>query len=315
MLLAFIVNSFVYFSFVNSYSSSILNVQNFQEQFHSGIYQHRVLSSYFLIWIYDILSTLNIDYQIYKLKFLNPESESQMYLSFYILNTIFIVLTAAMLVLITEAKSFISTHSEKILITTVAIFSIALSQFVVLPYDVSSYFFLLLFFYFLLQYLEKNSVSNLIILILIILISSLNRETAALSISLSATLLITKFGGSRESILPILLLVASFLSVYIGLRLISETFTTNDGDLLLQNFSEPKNILGILFWLLFFTLTMILSKTKKGQKMILYFHLFSFPYILMCIYSGIMYEIRLYIPLFLVALILGFLKINTKLKY
>ena len=146
MLLAFTVSSFVYFGFANIYSSKILNDQSFQEQFQSGIYQYRILSAYFLVWIYEFLSTLNLDYELFKLKFLNSNSEPQMYLSFYILNTIFIMLSAAMVVFITESKSFVATHSEKLLITAVAIFSIALSQFVVVPYDISSYFLLLVFF-------------------------------------------------------------------------------------------------------------------------------------------------------------------------
>lgn len=311
LLLAFTVNSFVYFGFANIYSSKILNIQSFQEQFHSGIYQYRILSGYFLIWIYDALSGLNIDYQVFKLKFLQPDSEPQMYLSFYILNTIFIMLSAAMMVIITESKSFIATYSEKLLITTVAVFSIALSQFVIVPYDVSSYFLLLVFFYFLLQYLEKQSVSKLIILSLIILVSTFNRESSALSLSLAATLLYSKFGLKKKTILPIAILGFIFIGVYLGLRLMSENFSTNDGNLFIQNFNEPKNILGVLFWIVFFVFTLILAKDKKAKKNILLFHLLSFPYLILCFYTGILYDIRLYIPLFLTSIFLSKIELST----
>ena len=304
MLLAFTVNSFVYFGFANIYSSKIVNIQSFQEQFHSGIYQYRILSGYLLIWIYDLLSTLNIDYDIFKLKFLNPDSEPQMYLSFYILNTLFIMLSGAMMVLITDLKTFVATNSEKLLIVAVAIFCVALSQFVIVPYDISSYFFLLGFFYFLIQYLEKQSVSKLIFLNIIILVSTLNRESSALSLSLAATLLYSKFGLKKESILPIAALAIVFLGVYFGLRITSENFTTNDGNLLIQNFTQPKNILGLLFWVVFFVFTLILMKDQKAVKHILLFHLLSFPYLVLCFYTGIMYEIRLYIPLFLTSILL-----------
>lgn len=305
MLLAFTVSSFVYFGFANIYSSKILNDQSFQEQFHSGIYQYRILSAYFLVWIYEFLSTLNIDYEHFKLKFLNSNSEPQMYLSFYILNTIFIMLSAAMMVLITEARSFVATYSEKLLLTTVAVFSIAVSQFVVVPYDVSSYFLLLLFFYFFIKYLDKQSTSKLVILSLVILISTLNRESSALSLSLAATLLYFKFGLKKKTILPIAVLGLVFIGVYFGLRMVNENFTTNDGNLLVQNFTQPKNLLGILFWLVFFIFTLILAKDKKAIKHILTFHLLSFPYLILCFYTGILYEIRLYIPLFLTSLLLS----------
>lgn len=311
VLLAFTVNSFVYFGFANIYSSKILNFQSFQEQFHSGIYQYRILSGYFLIWIYDLLSTFNIDYDIFKLKFLNPDSEPQMYFSFYILNTFFMMLSGAMMVLITDSKSFVATSSEKLLIIAVAIFVIALSQFVIVPYDVSSYFFLLIFFYFLIQYLQQQSNSKLIILSFIIIISTLNRESSALSLSLAATLLYSKFGLQKKTILPISVLGMIFIGVYFGLRLMSENFSTNDGNLLIQNFTEPKNILGILFWLVFFVFTMMLAKDQRAAKHIVLFHLLSFPYLILCFYTGILYEIRLYIPLFLTSIMLSKTELST----
>ena len=287
------------------YSSKVLNYADFENQFHSGIYQYRTFSGYFLIWIYDFLSTLNIDYQIFKLKFFNTDAEPKMYLSFFILNTIFLILSSIVLVFITETKNFIATQSEKILMISVAIFAISLSQFVIVPYDVSSYFFLLFFFFFLLKYLEKDSALNLIILLVILIISTFNRESSALSLSLAATLLYAKFGLKKKMYLPIIFLFVSFIAVYLGMRLWSESFSTNDGNLLEENFSQPKNFLGILFWMIFFIFTLILAKDRKGVRLILIFHVLSFPYILMCFYTGILYEVRLYIPIFLTSLILS----------
>lgn len=309
--MAFIVNSLVYFSFGNIYSSKILNYNDFSQQFNSGIYQYRILSGYFLLWIYDFLSSFNINYEIFKLKFFDADAEPQLYLSFFILNTFFLVLSALVMILITETKNFLATETEKILMIVVAIFTIAISQFVIVPYDISSYFFLLIFFFFLIKYLERNSVFNLIILIIILAISTINRESSALSLSLIATVLYTKFGLKKESILPIAVLGITFVAVYLGMRLISENFTTNDGNLLVQNFTQPKNILGILFWFTFFLFSIILAKDKNAARLIVIFHLFSIPYILMCFYTGILYEVRLYVPLFLTSLLLGKIRVLT----
>lgn len=308
------MNSFVYFSFGNIYSSSVLNYTDFQNQFHSGIYQYRVLSGYFLTLIYDILSTFNIDYQSFKFKFFNADSEPQMYLSFFLLNTIFFVLSGLVMTLITETKNFIATETEKIVLIVVAIFTIGLTQFVIVPYDVSSYFFLLLFFYFLLEYVEKNTTSNLLILIVLMILSTLNRESSALSLSLMATVVYMKFGLKKERILPVVILGITFISVYLGMRLMSESFSTNDGNLFAQNFSQPKNILGILFWITFFLLSILLAKDKRAVRTILIFHFLAFPYILMCFYTGILYEIRLYVPIFLTSLFLGKIDIRQNSK-
>ena len=304
-LLAFLINSFVYFSFGNIYSSKILNYTEFQQQFSSGIYQHRILSGYFLIWIYEFLSTLNIDYSIFKLKFFDAAAEPKMYLSFFLLNTFFLVLTAAVMFLITETKNFLATSSEKILLIAVSILTVGLSQFVIVPYDISSYFFLMLFFLFLLKYLNENSTGQLIILGTIVLISTLNRESSALSISLAATLLLAKFGLRKQTAVSVAVLGISFLVAYVGMRLMNGNFSTSDGNLLVQNFTQPKNILGLLFGAVFFVFPFLVAKDRDSIRNIVVCHLLSIPYILMCFYSGILYEIRLYIPLFLTALLLS----------
>lgn len=311
-LLAFTVNSFVYFGFANIYSSKILNYAAFQEQFNSGIYQYRVLSGQFLIWIYEFLGNFNIDYQLFKLKFLNPDSEPRMYISFFILNTFFLVLSAIMMVLITETKNFAATDAEKILMTAVAVFTIALSQFVIVPYDVSSYFFLLLFFWFLIRYLNENSTVSLIILTLILMVSTLNRESSALSISLAATLLYSKFGLRKETLVPVGVLALGFIAVYLGMRWLNQSFTTNDGNLLAENLTQPKNYLGMLFWLVFFIFTLMLAKDKTAIRNILIFHLLAVPYLAMCWYTGILYEVRLYVPVFLTSLFLTKISLDEK---
>lgn len=305
VLLAFTVNSFVYFSFGNIYSSSVLNYTDFQDQFHSGIYQYRILSGYFLIFIYDVLSSSNIDDQIFKLKFFSPEAEPKMYLSFFILNTFFLMLSAIVMVLITETKGFIATNSEKLLLISVAIFVIAISQFVIVPYDVSSYFFLLLFFYLLLIYLKETTFLNLAFLAITLIISTFNRESSALSLSLAATVLYAKFSLSKKMFVPLLILIISFVIVYLGIRFISGNFSTNDGNLLQENLSQSKNLLGILFWMVFFIFPLILATDKKAIRLIIIFHILSLPYIIMCFYTGILYEVRLYVPLFLSSVILS----------
>lgn len=315
-MLAFVVNTFVYFSFGNIYSNKILNYENFVEQFNSGVYQYRILSGHFLLWIYNFLGTLNLDYSVFKFQFLNAESEPQMYLSFYILNTFFLVLTAIIMGIICEGENLFSSNSEKLLMIGVGIFTIAISQFVIVPYDNSSYFFLILYFLIFTKFIESSKPKYLVISLIILVISTFNRESSALSLSLSATLLYAKFGLKKESILPVSILGIAFVATYFGMRFLSENFTTNDGSLLKENFTQPKNILGILFWLVFFAFSVLISKDKYTTRNILIFHFFSIPYILMCFYSGILYEIRLYVPIFLTSLFLANISVKKQLlKY
>ena len=310
VLLAITVNSFVYFSFANTYSTSILNYQNFISQFHSGIYQYRILSGYFLIGIYDALGNLDIDYSIFKLKFLDENSEPRMYLALYLLNSFFTILSAMMLYFIGNLKEVNLKNSEKILYPTLAIFVIALSQFVLVPYDCSSYFFILLFAFVILKYIGNQNKNYLVILSLELLVSTINRESSAISIALAASLLYLRYGFSKKMIIPTFVLIAVFSSVYLGVRLFRGSFSTNDGMLLFQNFTEPKNLLGITFSCILFSLCLSITENHLQRKAIYLFHFLAMPYLFMCFYTGIMYEIRLYIPLFLTSLVLS--RINFK---
>lgn len=304
-LLAFLLSTVVYFGFVNAYSSGIFNYKAFNEQFRSGIYQYRILSGYLLNFVYEILGRTGLNFDVFRLKFLQKDSEPQMYVAFYVLNTLFLMLTAVVYGFISKKKIFVASETEKLLIGSVLIFTICITQFVMVPYDCSSYFFLLLFFCVFVEFLKKEKPLYLILSALVIIISTLNRESSALSLALAGTLLLDKYGISTKTIKPLSILVGCFAAVYLGLRFMGGNFTTNDGSLVTQNFNDPKNLLGILFWFCFFIFGLTISRNSSARRNILLFHLLSLPYIAMCFYSGILYEMRLYVPLLVTSAVLA----------
>ena len=310
-LLTFTVNSFVYFGFVNSYSTTLFNHPNFIAQFHSGVYQYRILSAPLVVWIYDALCSMNLDFDVLKLKSVHPDFDPKMYFSFYLLNTFFLVLTSAVLALITSSRSFVATSSEKILFCSVLVLTMALTQFVIVPYDASSYFFTALFIWIFLNYLDARKTAYLIVLGLILLISTLNRESSAVCISFAAAVVFRNYGFRRESLTPILMLTGIFILTYLGLRLAGNSFTTNDGNLFMQNFTQPKNLLGLLFWMVFIALSLMIAKSSENRTLIVWFHILALPYIFMCFYTGILYEARLYMPLFLISMTLSQIKLKS----
>ncbi len=308
-MLAIVVNIFVYFAFGNVYSSILFNKEVFLEQYTNGVYQYRFLSIQLLLWTYDVISALPFKIPL-KMYFWDAKADPNFFLAYAALNTIFLVLFAIVMVLILESKKIIASETEKILLVAVAVFSIGITQFVIVPYDCSSYFFLLLFIGIFLRYLDNGRTSLLILLLAILVVSTINRETSALSISFAAVLLFQKFGIKKESVLPVFFMGISFVIVYILMRVLRHSFSTNDGSTLVYNFTQIRNWIGILFWIIFFWFSMILAKDDRAKKSILLFHVFALPYIIMCFYTGALYEIRLYIPLFLSSLILGRLKIE-----
>ncbi len=313
-LFAVVVQIFIYFAFGNVYTAPLFNINSFKEQYESGVYQHRWLSTSLLIYIYNFLESLPFKIRL-KMDFWDKGAQPNMFFAYAFLNTFFLILSNIILLLITETKYFLANQSEKIFIIAVSTLSIGISQFVLVPYDCSSYFFLFAFALVFLQYLEHKKVILLISLIFILVVSTLNRESSALSLSFAAVLLYNRFGLRKESWLPLLYLVLGFLATYILVRIFSQSFEIRNDNFFIRNLTQTRSLFGILFWLVFFVFSLLISNNRQTTRNILIFHLVSLPYIAMCFYTGSLYEIRLYIPIFLSCVLISKLsveKVNLK---
>ncbi|MDP9956184.1 hypothetical protein J2X97_001821 [Epilithonimonas hungarica] len=308
-LFAIVVNIFIYFAFGSVYSAPLLNIDSFKEQYESGVYQYRWLSTSLLIYIYNFLESLPFRIRL-KMDFWDKNAQPNMFFAYAFLNTFFLISANIVLLLITETKYFVANQSEKIFVVTLSTLSIGLSQFVLVPYDCSSYFFLFVFVLIFLKYLKNKRLILLFVLISILMISTFNRESSALSLSFAAVFLYNKYGLNKKSWLPMVYLVIGFLATYIGVRLAVDSFEIRNENFFLENMIQTRNRFGILFWIVFLVFSLLVSNNKQTTRNILIFHLFSLPYIIMCFYTGALYEIRLYIPIFLSCLIISKLSIE-----
>ncbi|MPS72767.1 MAG: hypothetical protein E2590_06375 [Chryseobacterium sp.] len=308
-LFAIVVNIFIYFAFGSVYSAPLFNIDSFKEQYESGVYQYRWLSTSLLIYIYNFLEGLPFEIRL-KMDFWDKNAQPNMFFAYAFLNTFFLILTNIVLLLITETKYFFANQSEKIFVITLSTLSIGLSQFVLVPYDCSSYFFLFVFVLIFLKYMENKRLVLFLVLISILMISTLNRESSALSLSFAAVFLYNKYGLNKESWQPLVYLLIGFLATYIGVRLATDSFEIRNENFFVGNVTQTRSLFGILFWIVFFVFSLLVSNNRQTTRNILIFHLFSLPYIIMCFYTGALYEIRLYIPIFLSCLMISKLSID-----
>lgn len=297
-----LVNFFVYFGFANQYSSTSFSLDSFQAQYNSGIYQFRFLSTRAILWLYEWLKNFNFE-QIPG-HFLDQNADVHLYLALFLYNTLFAVLTV--LVIGTYFNKQNIRRELKVAFPLLLALMIGLSEFVIVPYDTFAYFILVVFFCVLINYLKQNDRTvSLLILCLLMIIGTLNRETMALALALTASVLLVEWNVSKDSILPLSLLTVIFVATYFVLRVVFHTGTTTDGLLLGQNFSSAKNLLALLFIVLMLIIPLMLSQTPEQRKLILVFYFFSLPYILFCLFVGILFEIRLFVPLFIPAVMLS----------
>jgi hypothetical protein len=308
VLLSLVTSKIVYFGFTPNYAADIFSRSAFNGRFDHDVYKYRILCKYLLFavddWLGKDMPAKGAEYRI----LINTRDGSErFYLAFYYLNTIFLVLTSIMVVLLLDLeRSFRFSDTEKTLIIFLVPILIGLTEFTVCCYDVSSYFFQLLVLYVFLRWSDRYYLLSLLGIGVLIVLSTLNRESSALSVSMVALLLLTRYGINRKVILSIAGIAGCFLITYIALR----HFIVDPRNIRVVNLQAGKilidtNMIGLIFWLLFFYLPMAIADSTGNRWLIGLFFLFSGPYIFTCLKDGVLWEVRLYIPLFLGALFLS----------
>jgi hypothetical protein len=315
VLLSFVLSYVVYFGFTTNYTVGVFSEQGFNRQYTHGIYKYRILSRYLLITVDHALGNSIPSYGAEpRLIAMDKYASERFYYAYFYLNTAFLMLTAVLLVLILDLDWYASVpYSEKVLLVFLVISLISLTQFVVVPYDVLGYFLETLTIYFFLKYLNKHFVLTIIGASILVLISTLNRESSAMTVAFLFVLLFSSFGFKRKTYIPVTSLIISFLVPYIALRyFVTEPYPhPNLRPYLHDNLVVFENQIGIAFWGLLLFLAITIASTRTNKMLILFFHICSLPYIVACWTGGIFWELRLYLPLLLSSLILSKIEVKT----
>ena len=315
IILPFLFSFFSYFGYTSAYTSNVFSRQTFLEQFDIGIYKYRILSKYLLLEIDDILTQVKLPspgpYFQKILKFLDDKGTFSFYLSYFVVNTTFLILSCIVLYLL--SSEFFKTLTEPQLFLFVAFYTIVvvLTQFVLVPYDHSAYFFNLLISYFFFRSIKNNSIQDYIIVLSLIFISTLNKETTALSVSLILTIFYLKFDIIRfvKKSIPFVL---AFIVPYCLLRLLLGFDTV-----IIANWRFDKNfeffsLLGFTFAISTIWGIFHFAQNKETREALITLMIFSIPYAIIVLISGILFEIRLWTPVLInLVLLLFYFSRNT----
>jgi hypothetical protein len=314
IILSMVVSKIVYFGFTPNYANFVFSKLTFNRIFEHDVYQYRVLSKYLLFAIDNWLAS-DMPAQGAEPRILvgTPSGSERFYLAFYYLNAAFLVLTSIMVVLIVNLDRQVRlTVMEKNLIIFLVPILIGLSQFTVCCYDVSSYFFQLLIIYIFLRFADRHYWGTMLSIGALVILSTVNRESSALSVSMAAILLLTRYGLTRKTLIGVGALAACFLATYVALRI----FIVDPQHIRIMNPEAGKlfidtNMIGLLFWMLFFYLPFAIAEKTENRILIGLFFVLSLPYIITVFKDGVLWEVRLYIPLFLGALFLSKLNVSA----
>jgi hypothetical protein len=125
-------------------------------------------------------------------------------------------------------------------------------------------------------------------------------------------LLLTRYGIARKTLIGVGLMAVCFLITYVALRV----FIVDPQHLHIMNnqvghFFLDTNLIGLLFWGLFFYLPFAIAEETENRILIGLFFVLSLPYIITVFKDGVLWEVRLYIPLFLGALVISKLDVSA----
>ena len=306
-----------YYGFQSSYYDYRDEVRP-TEWYYKGIYGYRLLSRELV----DVLTHFleNIFSGKFPLRDYALKKGTPYYHSLFLFNTLFAVLTSVMANAILKRKQDFPQITEKMrlgIIFFLAAIS-GFSQYVIVHYDNSAVFLLLAGFYFTINYYRNKQFKDLLFLSFIIAISTLNRETSCLNISFLAALFFVKIPLKKNEFLNalriLILPVIAFVLPYFVLRMI---IPQNSGDdyyffesiTLKYNFTGINQIAGWLFGVLLLKFVYFYA-LPNNRKIITRFLVVSLPYILMIFLVGILWEIRLFVPLIYGSVILAFLEMS-----
>jgi hypothetical protein len=294
-----VLSMVVYFGFASTYTVGVFSDEGFRDHYENGIYKYRVLGRLSLLTVKEIFeNTAFPAIAPQALLLLDRNGSPSFYMAYFLNNTLFLCLACAVLMLLFERLSPPGSLWVGDLLVLLLCLLMAITQYVVVPYDTMSSFFLCLAFGLI---LGEQKLARVILLGLVVVLGTLTRETAALILAFyfavhHRPLLAWPVRWTRHHSI-LLFLVTCFLSTYAGMRLALGPGNAVFEDVqILRSLDSSFAVAGLL---LFPAVTAVLLLNGPGRREGLLFLLASLPYLLFILVTARLWETRLWIPVFL----------------
>jgi hypothetical protein len=297
-IIPFVLSTIVYYGFSTNYTKGVFTKQGFEQLYGNGIYKYRVLGSSMLLKTYDLVEKFNLPILPHN------EGDWKFYSAYFYLNTFFLCLTCITLFIVLGGlinNDFMAVDLPLMFMCCL----MTITQYVVVPYDTLSYFFLSIAAFLILK--NKQKVWEIIILSIVVILATLTRETASLILAFyfafnyKEILKKTELFKINQKQRELLIITLCFLCTYFGLRFALGFENGIYKEITLINITNILSILSILFFVSIFIL-IVITKVKTKETFI--FLLATLPYTLALLAISILWEIRLWVPVILLLLIL-----------
>lgn len=301
---------FAYYGFSTNYTRWVFGEQSFRGQYERGIYRYRIVGREGVLathrYVTSRVQSPNekpIVFTQERMPWLDGAGDLAFYNAYFVWNTLGLVLAMLALgLMLRDPKLFALAEPELSLWVLSSAALLALTQFVVTPYDTWAAALLIGGAWASLRALIAPSVMRVAVAVALLVVGALNRETALLNVALVGAFAWSWFGISRRSIIAAAIAGVTFAATYLSLRLVygtsSGAFDSFEfGGFVRDTFSR----IGSLTLLCALGVPLLVP----GASLKLYgrFLLFALPYLLVTLGAGVTWEVRLWVPLFLCGLI------------
>lgn len=319
----FLMQYVAYYRFTSNYLPNVFSEKSFTEFYENSVFRYRVLGRELQIWTYHQLKSRNFsrhvgEMEVYskRLDVMDPNADKVFYFTYFILNTVFTILTALGLLYLFDKKNLYHMNErQKIFATSFITLVICITQFVVTPYDVVAYFLEVLSFIGFIWYMRTNKWYSMFAFCALISIATLARESSALILSLAAALYLTHYGFQMWWIKKLVLPTLCFIATYAGLRLmyINQPIALAEKFTFFKNFdtSHPASYAGILMTILVFYMMIKSANSAMSRKLIVNYIIMTLPYVMVLPFIGLLIEFRLWVPLLVGSLMLANLNLKS----
>ncbi len=291
------VNFFTYFGYVSSYTREVFSPLSFSLQYDSGIYKYRILGKFLLLEIDKFISN-SLDYKYGEylnriFKFIDNDTSFSLYIAYFSINSFSLILSSITFYFILSHFGF--TRDKSFLIVLFFNLFIGVTQYVVVPYDNLSYFFTLLTSLLFFKYLIKKNLLFYISILLMIITSTLIRESSALNVVMMVIILYQKF-DFKVLLAKSVPLIMAFFVPYIILRIILGFDQGIIHSLIIENITDPFNLIGIGYVLASSWVVFLYAKYRNTRSYLIVYLALIIPYIITVVLSGTFFEVRLWTP-------------------
>lgn len=288
--------------------------KGFNGLYSSGIYKYRVLGRESVRQFYALTNADKLPgFAPDTVKKKYPQVDENLYAAYFYNNTLFLCISCCLLILIFTRNQDPSFSLCELPIVAMTLL-MAVTQYIVVPYDSLTYAFLFAAIYLITA--NKQSRLNSVLLLVITCLATLTRETSFIILCFYAAWFhkplwknpLTEINIQHKTFA---LLLCVFASSYLSLRLYYGFSQGMFHSLAIARNINISSIFALLFVASFIAIFFTSSVNTKALKLFL---CFCIPYMLMIIIVAIPQEMRLWMPIILPMIILKTLSETPRLN-